>query len=325
MRFSIVIPVYNVADYLKKCVDSVLKNDCSDCEILLVDDGSTDGKSGALCDEIAKEHPELIRVIHQENRGLGGARNTGIAEASGEYLFFIDSDDYIAPDSLQILSEAIDKTHAEVYSFNLIVDDANGTLTKTEVSKCYQQPFTLKEKPEFLLALPAAWARVWKRELFLRTGILYPSRVWYEDIRTSTKLFAKAESIVTLPDYLYYYLCRAGSITRNSNVSRNREILDAFEDILAWFEKENLRPLYENELCRLAIDHILLAGTVRVLRIDRKSALIEEFRTYLEKHFPNFRANSYVQELPGSKKLIYRLLVKKHYHTVALLFRFRKS
>lgn len=325
MKFSVVIPVYNVADYLQKCVDSVLKNDCTDCEILLVDDGSTDGKSGALCDEIASQHPELIRVIHQENRGLGGARNTGIGEAKGEYLFFIDSDDYIAPDSLRVLSEAIEKTHAEVYSFNLIVDDGNGGFTKTAVSEQYEAPFTLKEKPEFLLALPAAWARIWKRELFMRTGILYPSRVWYEDIRTSTKLFAKAESIVTLPDYLYYYLCRPGSITRNSNVTRNREILDAFEDILAWFDKENLRGQYENELCRLAIDHVLLAGTVRVLRIDPKSALIEEFRAYLEKNFQNFRENPYLPALPRSKKIVYGLLEKKHYKTAALLFRFRKG
>lgn len=325
MRFSIVIPVYNVADYLQKCVDSVLANDCSDCEILLVDDGSTDGKSGALCDRLAEKRPDLIRVIHQENQGLGGARNTGIAAAQGDYLLFIDSDDYIAPNSLEVLSRAIEQTKAEVYSFNFIVDDGAGGLTNTDTFTAVSEPFTLKNKPEFLLALPAAWTRVWKRELFLRTGIRYPSRVWYEDIRTTTKLFAKAASIVILPDYLYFYLCRPGSITRNSNITRNREILDAFDDILAWFKQENLQKQYENELCRLAIDHILLAGTVRVLRIDRKSTLVQELRAYLEKHFPHFAENPYLRRLPRGKRLIYRLLAGKHYRTVAMLFRLRKS
>lgn len=325
MLFSIVIPVYNVADYLQGCVDSVLANDCTDCEILLVDDGSTDGKSGALCDKIAEQHPGLVRVIHQENRGLGGARNTGIEEAKGEYLFFVDSDDTIDPDSLGRLSKEVEKTHAEVYSFQLMLDDGSGTKTFSEVSKVYTAPFALKEHPEFLLSLPSAAARIWKRELFLRTSIRFPSKVWYEDIRTSTKLFAEAGSIVTLPDALYFYLCRPGSITRNANVARNREILDAFEDILSWFEKNDLRGTYENELCRLAVDHVLIAASVRVLRIDKASPLLEEFRAYTEEKFPAYRENPYLAELPRMKRIVYRLLLKRHYGTLALLFRFRKS
>lgn len=325
MLFSIVIPVYNVADYLQKCVDSVLKNDCTDCEILLVDDGSTDGKSGALCDKLEQEHPDLIRVIHQENRGLGGARNTGIENAKGEYLFFVDSDDYIAPNSLTRLACEIEKTRSEVYSFQLMLDNGSGTTAKSMVSPVWDGQFTLHQRPEYLLSLPSAAARIWKRELFLRTGIRFPSKVWYEDIRTSTKLFAEAKSIVTLPDALYFYLSRPGSITRNTNLSRNREILDAFDDILAWFEGKELRTAYENELCRLAIDHVLMAATVRVARIDRISPLIGEFRAYMEEKFPAFRENPYLSQLPRSKKLVYRLIEKKHYGTLALLFRLRKG
>ena len=112
MRFSLIVPVYNVADYLQKCIDSILKNDCSDCEIILVDDGSTDGLSSEICDRNASAYPHLIRTIHQQNKGLGGARNTGIQQAKGEYLFFVDSDDTIAPNALAYLSEAIEKTPA---------------------------------------------------------------------------------------------------------------------------------------------------------------------------------------------------------------------
>lgn len=320
MKFSLIVPVYNVADYLEKCVNSILANDCADSEILLIDDGSTDGRSGALCDELAAKNPDLIRVIHQQNQGLGGARNTGIEAAAGEYLYFIDSDDHIDKTSLSVFREAIARTPAEVYSFGAAVDDGEGHISPFETSKHYDGAFTLKEHPEFLFALPAAWARLWKRELFLRTGIRYPARVWYEDIRTSTKLFAAAESIVTLPDTLYYYLVRNGSITRNSNITRNREILDAFDDILGWFDAQKLTAVYHDELEKLAVDHILLAGSVRVARIDPKSALLGEFADTLQTLFPHYRKNPYLKTLPTGKRLAYHLLNGRHYRLLNALF-----
>lgn len=324
MKFSLVVPVYNVADYLENCVNSILANDCTDCEILLIDDGSTDGKSGVLCDELAARSPSLVRVIHQENRGLGGARNTGIEAARGEYLFFIDSDDSIAPDSLSVLRRAIKAQPADIYSFQAAVDDGEGKLQPFQTSKVYEGAFVLREHPEFLFALPAAWARIWKRSLFLKTDIRYPCRVWYEDIRTSAKLFAAADSIVTLPDTLYRYLVRQGSITRNANVLRNREILDAFEDILSWFEAQKLTQCYQKELEKLAIDHILLAGSVRVARIDPKSGLLTEFADTMEQKFPNYRENPYLSTLSIGKKLAYRLILGKHYRLLRLLFALRK-
>lgn len=320
MKFSIIVPVYNVADYLEKCVASLLENDCEDTEILLVDDGSTDGKSGELCDTLAKRAPDRIRVIHQENRGLGGARNTGIEAAQGEYLLFIDSDDYIAPETLTVLREAVEQTPADIFSFHATTVTEKGSCSPLPTSEVYPDPFALREHPEFLLSLPAACTRLWKRSLFADTSIRYPSRVWYEDIRTSTKLFAAAEKIVTLPHTLYFYLAREGSITRNSNVSRNREIIDAFDDIRAWFDSQGLTQTYHDELEKLAIDHVLIAASVRVLRTDPKSPLLGEFADYVQTAFPNYRQNPYLNTLPKGKKLAYRLLEGKHYRILRLLF-----
>ena len=321
MRFSVIVPVYNVEEYLQGCIDSILANDCSECEIILVDDGSTDGVCPGLCDENAARHPEKIRVIHQENRGLGGARNTGLEAAKGEYVLFVDSDDTLSPDTLRILSGQVDKTHADIYSFNLYSHDGKGNGRVIEPAPVHDGVFTLLDNPEFLFALPAAWARLWRRDLFVNTGIRYPARVWYEDIRTTTKLFASASSIVTLPDALYYYLARPGSIMRSSDVSRSREILDAFDDILQWFTERGILEQYREQLCRLAIDHIRLAATVRVIRGDDHSPLIKEFLHYMYAKFPQWKQNRYIAELPLKHRILLWLMDKKQYFLIKLLFK----
>lgn len=325
MRFSVIVPVYNVEEYLQGCIDSILANDCSDCEVILVDDGSTDGVCPGICDENAKAHPELIRVIHQENQGLGGARNTGLEAARGEYVLFVDSDDTIAPHTLEVLQTEILKTHADIYSFNLYSHDGQGKKELIEIAPVHDGAFTLYENPAFLFSLPAAWARIWRRDLFINTGIRYPSRVWYEDIRTTTKLFAAASSIVTLPDALYFYLARPGSIMRSGNVKRSREILEAFDDILRWYRDRGLLEHYQDELCRLAVDHIQLAAVVRVIRQDAHSPLIAEFVSYMYTNFPNWEKNPYVAQLPRKHKLLLKLIAKKKYLLIALLFKLAGS
>lgn len=323
MQLSVVIPVYNVAQYLGKCIDSVLASEYDDYEIILVDDGATDGICPELCDRYAAEHPERIRVIHQPNQGLGGARNTGLDAATGEYVFFVDSDDTLVPRALSMLSEQIEKTHADIYSFNLYSHDGNGHGQEIQVSRNYPEPFTLKQHPEFLYALPAACARIWKRSLFLQSGIRFPSRVLYEDIRTSVKLFALADSIVTIPQALYEYLARPGSIMRSDNLQRNREILDAFEDLNNWFTQQGLKEQYAQQLCRLAVDHIVLAATVRVARLDPKSKLLKEFEQFMQSNFPNYWKNTTIGDLPVLHKVLLVLIRHKRYRLVKLLFQLK--
>lgn len=323
MRLSVVIPVYNVAEYLGKCIESVLASEYDDYEIILVDDGATDGICPELCDRYAQEHPERILVIHQQNQGLGGARNTGLDAAAGEYVFFVDSDDTLVPRALSVLSREIEKTHADIYSFNLYSHDGNGHGREVQVSKHYPEPFALKQHPEFLYALPAACARIWKKSLFQESGIRFPSRVLYEDIRTSVKLFALADSIVTIPDALYEYLARPGSIMRSDNIQRNRDILLAFDDLICWFTQQGIQQEYSQQLCRLAVDHIVIAASVRVARLDPKSDLLKEFEEFMTNHFPNYWRNSYISELPVLHKVLLGLIRHRQYRLVKFLFRLK--
>ena len=320
MTFSVVIPVYNVKEYLEKCIDSVLAQTSDDTEIILVDDGSTDGESDQICDRYAETNPDQIRVIHQENGGLGAARNTGIECATGKYLLFLDSDDYFLPGLLDRMRELLAQNACDIVDFGFVVDQ-DGEVKETHAGEIgVQEPFTLYEHPEMLLVLPAAWRRLYSRELFLRSGIRYPSRVWYEDIRTTLKLFAEASSIISIPEAYYGYVVREGSITRNKNVSRNAEILDAFDDLKAWFSSNGLWDAYYHEFSKLAVDHILLAGSVRVLRTDPKSELLEVFQQYMQKNFPDYLENPYLKQLSAPHKLALKLLRAKRYSAVKALF-----
>ncbi|MFR5422624.1 MAG: hypothetical protein ACLTG4_12235 [Oscillospiraceae bacterium] len=137
-------------------------------------------------------------------------------------------------------------------------------------------------------------------------------------------MLALAEQVVRLPG-CYHYLQREGSAMNNKNCARNVEILYAFDDILGWFGEHGLREAYRDELTFLAISHLLIAASVRVARIDCKSELLGQFRDYMEKNFPDFRENRYLPRLDRNKRLVYRLLLKRRYRAVRLLFRVKDA
>lgn len=324
---SIIVPVYNVANYLENCVRSILSQTEQDFELLLIDDGSTD-ESGALCDTLAENDPR-IRVIHQENRGLGGARNTGIEAACGEYLLLIDSDDAILPETLERALIAARAQNADIAVFGFFTVDEQGNRLGDFPCGLPNTAFSPSEHRDCLLTSPCAWNKLYKRELFVRTGIRYPSRVWYEDIRTTLKLFTQAERITGV-DYLgYAYLQRAGSIMNSGNLQRNTEIIDAFEDLLDWFGEQNLMKDYERELCWLCAYHVYFTASVRVLRAEKADKalareLLKKFQTYTEEHFPNYKNSPYLARLSKSQKLLWALLNKKQYGLIKLLFKLKK-
>ncbi len=317
---SIIIPVYNVETWLPRSVEAILANDTADCEVLLIDDGSSDG-SPALCERYAAEHPDLIRAIHQKNAGPGAARNTGIAAAKGDWFLFVDSDDRLAPNALSRLREVAAEGEADVISFQFFKESVEGQSWE-EWSGPMQslERFSLREQPAFLLTQPSCWLRLWKRSVFEDNGISFPNVVWYEDVRTVTKLLAKAKKIVNLPDHLYYYLDRPGSIMNSSQLPRNRDILPAFADILDWFEAEGLTKAYYDELCALTVQHVLLAASVRVARIAPKSEILEELRAFTEKRFPDWKKNPYSKTLPRLKRLALHLVAQKRWRLIRTLF-----
>lgn len=324
-KASIVVPVYNVEDYIEKCVSSILAQTEPDFELLLIDDGSTDN-SAALCDSLAKSDAR-IKVIHQKNQGLGGARNTGINTAQGDWLLLIDSDDWIEPETLEKALATANSTAADIVVFGFrSVDMQGSTLQNFADSLPKNTALTLKSHKEILFTAPSAANKLYKTSLFKNSDIRYPVKVWYEDIRTTPKLIASADS-VAFSDFIgYNYLLRSGSIMNNINLRRNTEIIDALSDILAYFRKNSLFNEYRDELCYLTLYHAYLTASVRVIRAEKadkplaRKTLLPAFKNFLIQNFPNYRENKYLNRLSKSQRLLWWLLEKKMYSIIALLF-----
>ncbi len=318
--FSLIVPIYKIEEYLPKCIDSVIAQKNQDFELLLIDDGSPDG-SGRIIDDYAARYPDRIRAIHQPNGGAGAARNHGISLAKGDYLLFVDGDDYLDDTLLSDLAAEIKKSHADLYLFGAHIERdgvKNGELHELiEAGK----PCNAKSDPRLFFGIMAPWNRAYQKELF--ADIEFASKVWYEDIRIVTKVNALANRVIRLEKPYYHYLQREGSAMNNKNSERNVEILLAFDDILSWFQAQNLYETYRQEVTFLAIQHLLIAATVRVLQIDRKHHLIADFRNYMEKNFPDYRENKYLPLLDKNKKLIYKLLLKKRYRSISAIFKLK--
>jgi glycosyltransferase involved in cell wall biosynthesis len=209
-RVSVIVPVYNVAPYLERCIDSICHQSYADLEIIIVDDGSTDGSS-QICDRLAKSD-DRISVIHQANGGLSAARNSGIESATGEFLTFVDSDDWIHPQFVEtLLAIAIDKD-CELVMCNFKRCKNRSVI---EPSSSPAQVFTRDEAIPRMLRGEwiSAWAKLYRRSLF--DGFRFPVGRNNEDYAILLFIFERCNQIGYTPDALYFYFIRTGSITRS--------------------------------------------------------------------------------------------------------------
>ena len=246
MKLSIIVPVYNVEAFLKKCVDSLLAQDLSkeDYEVILVDDGSTDS-SGALCDTLAAEHGN-IRVIHQRNRGLSGARNAGIPVTSGDYVLFVDSDDFLCPNVLGTLVGLMESKALDILRFNYQNVNMDGAVF--EPNK-YVKPFVdysdvvcdgetfLNERLGYACY---AWQFLVKASLLQQEGNGFKEGIYFEDVEWTPRILLQAQRVASTDIIVYNYLFRTGSIARNTDHEKKRKAIRDKMTILEGFAA--LRP-----------------------------------------------------------------------------------
>lgn len=212
---SVILPVYQVVDYVDECIASILEQSFTDFELIIVDDGSTDG-SREKCDVWA-EKDDRIAVVHQGNAGLSAARNSGIAKAKGEYLLFVDSDDYIRPSLISVALERLRETQADICFFKYELLNPNGSLESYKEAPLFPQ-FTSCNAPQTLVFLfqqqlhNYAWAHIAKASLYAEEANFFPVGRKMEDIATTARLISRAARACFLDEVLYVYRKREGSI-----------------------------------------------------------------------------------------------------------------
>ncbi|WP_303821621.1 glycosyltransferase family 2 protein [Apibacter mensalis] len=225
-KVSVIVPVYNVEPYLRKCLDSLINQTCKEIEIIIINDGSTDN-SQLIIDEYALKY-DNIKTIVQNNKGLSEARNTGIKHSSGEFLAFVDSDDWIEKDMLHEMINLAKKHSADIVLCSLQNINDQGKIIK-KLPELHQLPERIDLTQDFTIFGEMscfACNKIFKRELF--NDISFPKNMHFEDVATIPRLFLKARTVAKSNQYFYQYLVRTGSITRNYSI-KGINMFDAIE------------------------------------------------------------------------------------------------
>lgn len=287
---SIIVPVYNVEPYLRKCLDSIVNQTFRDLEILIIDDGSTDG-SGEICDEYRKD--ERVKVFHTNNRGLSCARNLGLDNATGDWIGFVDSDDWIEPDMYEVLLERAEETRADVLECGMFIEFASQIIKQP----AFVATVCEKEALEALIKHKInnqVWNKLWKSQCFV--DIRFPEGRNFEDISTVYKLIIKAR-VVGLNGIYYHWRQRASSISHSHDKKNLEDYWDAhkqrYEDLKDCVSCEVKALLLRN--CAYAISRTWAWN----LKSNCSSVALKEMNEFVDKNYP-FAG---IQERPMSLRI----------------------
>lgn len=271
---SVIIPVYNMEDTVEKCIESVRNQTWRDLEIIVVDDGSTDG-TAALCDRAAAEDAR-VKVIHRENGGVSAARNTGLAAATGEYIAWLDSDDWMVPEAMQRLMEAIDGSGATMSLCNYENVERSGKREKRyEVRE--NEVITGREALQRLMErriTQSLWANLVPRRLY--DGVVFPEGQVFEDVRTTYRFYEQSETVAVINDALLFNrLIRPDSISHVQSVERRLASCEAYlarqQDLQArWPESEEIFVRRNHGMLLLSLRSAVFRDSAQNFRKNRE-------------------------------------------------------
>lgn len=232
---SVIIPVYNVEPYLQQCLDSAIGQTYENLEILIIDDGSTDG-CGKICDEYA-ERDERIKVFHTDNRGLSAARNLGLDKATGEYISFIDSDDWFELNAIETVVYAAVESGADIVCFNYVREYKNYSRVNSYRGQneltCVGEEIIHEYCTGSSIGV-VTWNKIYKKELF--NNIRFPEGQLFEDIATTHRLLINSNIVVCLSNCLVHYRARENGISNGHRLKHIQDqwwfCIDRYDDII---------------------------------------------------------------------------------------------
>jgi len=300
---SVVVPVYNTAPYLRQCVDSLVAQSFRDLEIIVVDDGSTDG-SARIVAEYARANDSIV-VIRKPNGGLADARNHGIAVAQGEYVGFVDSDDRVSPEMFQHMCECARATDADVVVCRMVGFDAESDAERpSPEGPIAGFGLSLKENPSLLVgSSPSVCNKIFRKSLFTEHRLFFPVGLAFEDLATTYSLLAHANRIEMAEKSVYFYRrARGGSIM--GSFGCYGDLTRALEMMYERFTSDDLFETFRDPIMEVAFAHLILGRYADFLPYApwaAKSAYVDRVFEHLDRHFPGWKHSAIVRRACTSR------------------------
>ncbi len=313
IKVSVIVPVYKVEQYLPACLDSLVKQTLDEIEILVINDGSPDN-SQQIIDQYTAQYPGKIRSFIKENGGLSDARNYGVQYAKGEYLGFVDSDDYVADNMFELMySKAVEESADVVVSNYSNVDESGEAKERIIVSNPDFFSRNVEESPEILLQSKSyAWNKIYNREWYLANGFSFPLGQWFEDSAVVYNMLYLANKVSCVTECLYFYRnSRPDSIT---NSVMNPKLLDIFkscESIYAFFQSNTQNKDVMTVIDRVCQIHLFMRLKYLHQKGTLRTRLLYHYKLlkFLDKYMPEWETNPFYREIP--QKQIYIRLISK--------------
>lgn len=294
---SVVVPVYNTEKYLRKCLDSLLNQTLTDIEIVAVDDGATDG-SPAILDEYKEKYPDRMVVFHKENGGQATARNLAFEHCSGEFIGFLDSDDFVRPEMFQKMYEKAKETGADYVACGYT--DVTYEGEKEIILKDYVASRVAKKTEDlFVGALASPFLHLYKRELVVDHDVKFPEGVIYEDTAFYLDLIPYITKIAVIEEPLAFRLRHSNSTMTTFLKKKVENIFPVLSYTLEFYQKNGFYEKYQKELEYFCVKVLLCSSMQRISQVKlwkEARELQKETLNYIREHFSSYRNNPMFQK-----------------------------
>lgn len=302
-KVSVIVPVYNVEEYLERCLDSLVNQTLKDIEIIIVNDGSTDGSKEKI-QKYINTYKNIV-YLEKKNGGLSSARNYGIPYAKGEYIGFVDSDDYVELTMYEKMYNKAIEEKSDMVECDFIWEYPNKK--REDIGKVYSS-----KKEAIIEARVVAWNKIIKKDIIEKTKITFPEGLRYEDIEFFYKIVPYLDKISFVKETLVHYVQRESSIANTQN-ERTGEIFKVWENVLNYYIENNIFNEYRSEL-EYSYTRILLCSSLkRITKVKDKKirkALIKLTWQNLNKKFPHWKQNKYLNSTKSFKNLYLKSINK---------------
>ena len=291
IKVSVIVPVYNVEPFIDKCLNSLVNQTLKEIEIIVVNDGSPDN-SQKIIDKYVKKYPNKVKSFIKENGGQGSARNLGLKEAKGEYISFIDSDDWLDKNALEDMYNKAKEDDSDI----VICDMVDHYKDAEIYHNCTKYNSVFK-------VTPSACNKIFKRTIIDNIEFLN-KKIWYEDFNFTTKILLKHPKISNIEKGYYHCNCGHESTMNNNNSLKNLDMITVIEDIKEYAKK--IKKQDDNLIAYFIFEHILVTSINRVAMQKNKSRnkVLKELTNYCHKHISNYQKFDFYKEIPRNRKII---------------------